>query len=296
MKIVVYGGRGWIGSMFVAALKQASEKHEVIVSDLRVDARNQQAIIEEIRHADRVVCMIGRTSGVLPDGTKVNTIDYLEGNVHDNVRDNLYAPLVLALICTQLKKHLSYLGTGCIFSWDTNADTKRRVSEEEHADFFGSSYSVVKGFTDSLMHLNMLDSNVLNWRIRMPFVNYNHEKNFITKIVGYKKINSNNNSMTYLNNLIPVMVQMCLDGIVGTWNMVNPGFTNHRNILQRMAMSHFIGTYEYVEGESTLGLKSKRSSNIMDARTLNEYCASSRLNLMSIEEAVEDCIQTWQSK
>ncbi len=280
--------------MFVAALKQVSEQHEVIVSDLRVDARNQQALIEEIKDVDRVVCMIGRTSGVLPDGTKVNTIDYLEGNVHDNVRDNLYAPLVLALLCAQLGKHLSYLGTGCIFSWDTNADTERRVSEEEHADFFGSSYSVVKGFTDSLMHL--MEGRVLNWRIRMPFVNYNHEKNFITKIVGYKKINSNNNSMTYLNNLIPVMVQMCLDGQVGTWNMVNPGFTNHRKMLERMALNFFIGTYEYVQGESTLGLKSKRSSNIMDAKKLEEYCASSGLKLMSIEEAVEDCFHTWQSK
>ena len=44
-------------------------------------------------------------------------------------------------------------------------------------NFFGSSYSVVKGFTDRLMKL--YDENVLNLRIRMPITGEQNSRNFI---------------------------------------------------------------------------------------------------------------------
>ena len=75
-------------------------------------------------------------------------------------------------------------------------DCKTSFKEEDIPNFFGSSYSIIKGFTDRLMH--QLDNYVLNLRIRMPISSENAPRNFITKITKYEKICNIPNSMTLL--------------------------------------------------------------------------------------------------
>ena len=101
---------------------------------------------------------IGRTHGTTDDGTKYTTIDYLEqkGKIKDNVRDNLFAPVILSILCKKHNIHFTYLGTGCIFKFDEKhifGNEKTGFTEESLPNFFESSYSTVKGYTDELMHM-----------------------------------------------------------------------------------------------------------------------------------------------
>ena len=69
------------------------------------------------------------------------------------MRDNLFSPLYLALLAERHLKHLTYIGTGCIFTYDEDhpfADETTGFLETDRPNFFGSSYSTVKGFTDRL--------------------------------------------------------------------------------------------------------------------------------------------------
>ena len=117
MKFLIYGGYGWIGSMMCNLLKQSNI--EYVVGKERVD--NEDDLVSEIESVNptHIMSFIGRTHGVF-EGEKIKTIDYLEkpGKLVENVRDNLFSPLVLALICQNKGIHLTYLGTGCIFSQD----------------------------------------------------------------------------------------------------------------------------------------------------------------------------------
>ena len=208
MKYLIYGGKGWIGSMMCDILKERYIDFEY--GKARVD--NTSALEDEIElvKPSHIMCFIGRTHGEY-NGEKIGTIDYLEkpGKLVDNLRDNLFSPLSLALICTKQNIHLTYLGTGCIF---TQSEEEIKASygytEGSLPDFFGSSYSVVKGFTDRLMH--QFNDSVLNLRIRMPIVNYTNPRNFITKITRYEKICSIQNSMSYLPELLPLAVDLSL--------------------------------------------------------------------------------------
>lgn len=289
MRVLIYGANGWIGGMFTHSWSNKYPSDTIIQSTTRIAPENEILLLSEIMGADRVVCMIGRTSGRLPDGTWVNTIDYLEhpNKLKENIQDNLYAPMLLAIMCNQLQKHLLYLGTGCIFSWDTRDDQKTTVSEENYPNFFGSSYSTVKGFTDDMMKLF---PNVCNCRIRMPIVNYEHPRNFITKIVGYSKINNMPNSMTYLPEILPIMVEMSRNKTSGTYNMTNPGYITHSEILNMYTLSvdknH---TYTTVKNESELNLASKRSNNILDTDKLEKWCKAHDLKISNIQDAVKEC-------
>ena len=65
-----------------------------------------------------VISFIGRTHGTIGD-KEYTTIDYLEqpGKLVENIRDNLFSPISLALACKEQNIHYTYLGTGCIFSY-----------------------------------------------------------------------------------------------------------------------------------------------------------------------------------
>jgi 3,5-epimerase/4-reductase len=216
----LFGGKGWIGQQVVELLEKR-EGDTVIVTDVRAD--NETAVLQLIEKVkpDRVMSFIGRTHG-----PGCNTIDYLEqkGKLYENIRDNMYGPLVLARICEQHNIHYTYLGTGCIFSGD------EQYHEEMRPNFFGSSYSIVKGFTDRLMH--MFPNTTLNVRIRMPIVEYAHPRNFITKIIGYPNICNSPNSVTVLPELLPLMVDMAVRKHVGSINLTNPGTISHNEILE----------------------------------------------------------------
>ena len=226
MRILIYGHRGWIGRKLTTLFAD----DEVLGGEARVD--DDAALDRELaaQRPERVVCCIGRTHG-----PGCGTIDYLEqpGRLVDNVRDNLYAPLALALRCQAAGVHLTYLGTGCIFEYGEESSAEDGVGEgfgeASEPNFFGSSYSVLKGFTDRLLHRL---PDVLNVRIRMPITDEDHPRNFITKITAYAKICSRPNSMTVLDDLLPLMVDMCRQGTGGTVNLCNPGTLSHNEILE----------------------------------------------------------------
>jgi len=57
----------------------------------------------------------------------------------------------------------------------------------------------------------------------MPIVGYEHNRNFITKILKYEKICSMYNSMTVLEDMYPIIYDMMINKTTGTFNMVNKG-------------------------------------------------------------------------
>jgi 3,5-epimerase/4-reductase len=281
MKILFYGHRGFIGSQIVEYWKRLYPDHVLELSDTRVDVKNEEQLAYEISRANRVFCTIGRTSGTDKDGNYIPNIDYLENNLKENINDNLYAPMLLAILCKRYGVPLAYLGTGCIFSRNTR-ENDYIYTEKDIPDFFQSSYSIVKGYTDNLMKL--FPNTVINFRIRMPIVDITHEKNFITKISKFKYIYDMPNSMTYLPDIIPIMIGLTINGIVGTYNMVNQNPISHKEILDMyreiVDPNH---TCEYIEEKDLDGLlKAKRSNNVLQPQRV--------YNVRDIKECVHEAL------
>ena len=277
MKWLIYGSKGWIGSQVCALLTQ----EHIIESSLRVD--NEDEIEKELITVkpDRVISLIGRTSG-----PGFSTIDYLEqsGKLEENIKDNLYSPLILAILCTKHNIHLTYLGTGCIFN---GYNDEVGYGESDKPDFFGSSYSTVKGFTDRLMH--QFANNVLNVRIRMPITNNNHPKNFITKIMSYEFICNQYNSMTVLPELLPIMIDMASNKIVGTINLTNPGLICHNEILEMVKTiidPNFTWKNFTLEEQDKI-LLGKRSNNLLDTSKLQLMYP----HVMHIKDAIKSVLE-----
>jgi hypothetical protein len=228
-----------------------------------------------------VMSFIGRTHGTTEDGKKWTTIDYLEqkGKIFENVRDNLFSPMVMAMFAKKYNFHLTYLGTGCIFKFDEThpyGNEETGFTEAALPNFFGSSYSTVKGFTDELMHLldESLDVPVLNLRIRMPIVGEHTGRNFITKICTYEHICSMPNSMTILEECLPAALKMARQGVRGTVNLTNPGLISHNDILE-MYKEVCDPAFEWKNFSQEQQLKilaADRSNNCLDTTRLAKLC------------------------
>jgi dTDP-4-dehydrorhamnose reductase len=265
MLFLLFGANGWIGNQMIKLLELRNI--HVIKATSRADN------IEDVRKEflnnpiTHVMSFIGRTHGVY-NNEIISTIDYLEkpGKLKDNLNDNLYSPIILAEICKQYSIHYTYLGTGCIFEYGTN---NNGFTESDVPNFFGSSYSIVKGYTDRLMH-ELYNDHVFNVRIRMPITDTTNNRNFITKITNYKKVCSVPNSMTVLDDILPIILDCALERKVGTYNCTNPGVITHNEILEmyKEIIDPSFTWENFTIDEQNSILASKRSNNYLDTTKL----------------------------
>lgn len=280
MKVLLYGN-GWIGSMLVNLLRTRGS--EVIVGRARVDIEEDLYLEIGRTRPTHVICAIGRTHG---DG--VNSIDYLEqpGKLIENVRDNLFAPAILAHFCALNSIHCTYIGTGCIFDGDHNGSG---FIETSWPNFFGSSYSVIKGFTDRIM--NLYSGTVLNLRIRMPITDFEHPRNFITKIASFSKICSMPNSMTVLPELLPYAIDLMEKNQTGTVNFTNRGQISHNEILEmyKEIVDSSVTWSNYSTEEQSQHLHAARSNNF-----LNTTLLESMVPVSHIKDAVRKCLENYK--
>lgn len=269
MTFLLFGANGWIGNQMYTLLQKNNIPVVKAISraDCVVDVEKE---IMSIPNLTNVMSFIGRTHGIY-NTTKITTIDYLEkpGKLQDNVNDNLYSPIVLAEVCKRHSIHFTYLGTGCIFEYDATHTTDQGFTEESLPNFFGSSYSIVKGYTDRLMH-ELYNTTTLNARIRMPITDTVNERNFITKITTYKKVCSVPNSMTVLDDMLPILLDCALARKVGTYNFTNPGVISHNEILEmykEIVDPGFTWENFTIEEQNSI-LASKRSNNYLETTKL----------------------------
>jgi dTDP-4-dehydrorhamnose reductase len=276
---LIFGANGWIGQQFCR-----NTKHTVIIAKTRPE--RYQAAADEIRSVapDAVFSLLGRTHG---EG--IPTIDYLEqpGKLVENMRDNYIAPMHLAEICEAQGIHCIYLGTGCIFTYTAD---KRVFTEEDVPNFFGSSYSIVKGYTDQEIRRF---ATTLQLRIRMPIAAEKSNRNFIDKIVSYKNICSIPNSMTVLDDMWLIIDRMIERRVCGTFNLVNPGLVEHNWVLEQyralLDNAHTWTTVSY--DEQMQFIKSHRSNNELATSKLEAFCATENISLLDIQSSILKCLR-----
>ena len=301
MKFLLYGGKGWIGNQIYDLLNKLG--HEVIIGTSRID--NYDDTLNEIININphRVICTTGRTSG-----GKFNNIDYLEDlNVLPiNLRDNLVGPINLARITNYCGIHMVYLGTGCIYHYDDEHKMPNKLdllsvngfkgfkgfkgfngfkgfTEDDLPNFTGSQYSSVKGVTDQLIRQY---NNVLNARIRMPISSDLHPRNYISKILSYKNIIDIPNSMTILDDMLPILIDMSINKTIGSINLVNPGVISPVDILNLIKNKYFNSVEFNIIPLDKLPTIGKRSNNYLDTTLLEKLYP----NIKSINESIINVI------
>lgn len=282
IKILVYGHNGYIGRELIKYFKNV----EIITTNTRCNDMNsiENDIIKY--KPERILYTAGRTCG-----NGIQTIDYLEhpDTLNINLRDNLYSPIITANICNKYNIHMTYIGTGCIYKYDNEHTENNLVGykESDKPNFFGSNYSIVKGYTDNILSLY---KNVLNLRIRMPLNNnLDDNRNLLAKLLKYNKICSITNSITVTKSIYPLIVDMCIKKYTGTYNMVNPEPIEHKEIIDiynGMVLNK--KKYKLFTLEEKKEMSKKRSNCVLNTNKLTQLYP----NIKNTKEAIIETLRS----
>ena len=272
--VLVIGARGFVGSLLKDRFEVASEQNgrRLIFVEAKSRMEDMHALQKEINvvRPDRVILCAGKIGNP--------TVDSCEKEVELTLHTNIAGVLNVAKVCWDKKIHLTYFGTGCIY---TGGDDQI-FSEDDAPNFTGSIYSYSKKVCEDA--LKRFD-NVLILRIRMPMINdITHPKNIITKLLRYDNLVKVQNSISYMEELIPISLHMMVHEVTGIYNFTNPGSLNHPQIVEAFGKTNY--KIISMEEHDDKFVVAKRSRCVLDTRKLQDYVSDHNLKLSSAEEAL----------
>jgi len=254
-RFLIYGAKtGWIGGYVVRICEERNLDY--VIGDCRIEDRN---LIEE--ELDRVK----PTHVLMAAGlTGRPTVDWCEDHKQETIRVNVIGVLSIVDSCYKRGIHITNFATGCIFKYDESHPIGGDgFTECDTPNFGGSFYSHTKAMVENLLQNY---NNCLVLRIRMPISADLHHRNFVTKILNYARVVNIPNSMTTLDDLVPVAVEAAQRRLTGILNLCNPGAISHNEILQ-MYHDYIDASFKwtnFTEEECNAILKAQRSNNTLD--------------------------------
>lgn len=274
LKFLIYGKTGWIGGL----LGKLCEKQGIVYEYGKGRLQERSQIISDIQkikptHVLNAAGVTGRPN-----------VDWCESHKPETIRTNVVGTLTLADVCQENGILMLNFATGCIFEYDDEhpIGSGNGFKEEDKPNFIGSFYSKTKARVEEL--LNEYD-NVCTLRVRMPISSdLNNPRNFITKIAKYDKVVNIPNSMTILDELLPISIEMAKRNLKGIWNFTNPGVVSHNEILE-MYKNYIDPNFKWMNftlDEQAKVIVAPRSNNEMDASKLKKEFPE----LLSIKESL----------
>lgn len=262
LKFLLYGKSGWIGGLLGKICHKQGIPYEYGKGRLE-DRASLVADIQNIKptHVFNAAGVTGRPN-----------VDWCESHKAETIRTNVAGTLTLADVTREHGLLMMNFATGCIFEYDAAHPEGSGIGfkEEDTPNFIGSFYSKTKAMVEEL--LKEYD-NVCTLRVRMPISSdLSNPRNFITKISRYNKVVNIPNSMTVLDELLPISVEMAKRNLTGIWNFTNPGVVSHNEILE-MYKTYIDPSFKYVNftlEEQAKVIVAPRSNNELDASKLKK--------------------------
>ena len=257
---LVFGAKtGWIGQKLVHCIQEKG--YLAVAAEARLEDRfSVESEIKNIQ-PDYIINAAGLTGRP--------NIDWCEVHQVETIRANLIGALNLMDIANVYGIHVTNFGTGCIYQYDEMHPmySGKGFTEEDIPNFSGSFYSRTKGMLNTLIQSY---PNVLNLRVRMPISSDLHPRSFITKIVHYEKVINIPNSVTILDDLLPVAIDMTVKNCRGNYNFTNPGTISHNELLAlyREYIDPNFSWKNFTIEEQDCILKAPRSNNELDVSKL----------------------------
>ncbi|KAL7188778.1 hypothetical protein ACSBR1_038602 [Camellia fascicularis] len=252
LKFLIYGRTGWIGGLLGKLCD--SQGIDYVYGSGRLENRSSlDSDLASINptHVFNAAGVTGRPN-----------VDWCESHKVETIRTNVVGTLTLADLCRDRGLILINYATGCIFEYD-------------------SAHPLGSGVEDLLNNYE----NVCTLRVRMPISSdLTNPRNFITKITRYEKVVDIPNSMTILDELLPISIDMAKRNLTGIYNFTNPGVVSHNEILE-MYRDYIDPNFTWKNfnlEEQAKVIVAPRSNNELDATKLKQEFPE----LLSIKESL----------
>lgn len=266
MRTIVIGD-GWIG-------KQIAEKLDADIVRGRLTTLSDLGMVVEELKPDVLVNAIGHTGGP--------NVDCCEYDKDATILANSFVPIMAAEVAARHRIKLVHLSSGCIY--DNHGFPYR---EEDPPNFFDLYYSRSKIYSEAALAAVEARYGFLILRLRVPLDNKPNPRNILTKLVGYKKVIDEPQSVTYLPDFLRAMETLIRQDAHGVFNMVNNGTLRYPSLMEAYKKYH--PEFEY--SLTTLGgLGIKRTNVILDTRNIDACLPAPMRNINKI---LDECVSEY---
>lgn len=258
---IVFGYNGFLGKNIINVLK--NKKKIYIESDLRLCEFHKIEEIIKLYKPKYVINCAGLTGNP--------NIFWCDYNKTETIETNIIFQMTMVKICNDNNVHLTTIGSGGIFNND------KFYSEEDEGNYNNNFYSKSRIYLENMIkHYK----NVLHLRINYPISNNISNKNLLTKLLSYNEINDVEISITYIDELFEILINMIENNETGICNFVNNGSIYLSKILE-IYNKHSILKKDFIISNKQ---NNDRSYAKLKIGMLQKY------NIMDINNAIENCV------
>lgn len=209
---------------------------------------------------------------------------------------NVNLPVTVATMCKTLDIPYIHVSSGCIYTGYDKLYTEQDESNFGLGSEDSSWYSKTKHASE--IALKKTDAYIL--RIRMPFCDANHDRNFLNKVLKYDNLIEFDNSMTGIEDFVE-FVGKFLDKLKnelntlpwnrdlkpGIFNVCNPGPATIKDVVNYFKEFDTINENWNFVDISTLNMKANRSNCVLDCSKIEKLGMSLPDVQQSLRKAVE---------
>ncbi|GAD98334.1 hypothetical protein PVAR5_7026 [Paecilomyces variotii No. 5] len=284
-KFLIFGN-GWVSGLVQETLQKNGDTYEV--SKVRIEDR--EAVLRELD-------TVKPTHVINTAGARGSpNVDWCEDHKDYTVRSNIIGAANLVDCCFLRGIHITHFASGCIYDQDeAHPLDGSGFTEDDTPNFWGSFYSYSKLISEKVLKTY---PNVLVLRLRNPVAADLHPKNFVTKLLGYKKIVNIPNSGSVMTNLVPGAIILAKHKETGVYNYTNPGTFTHNEVMGLMKeyVRPSLTWVNFTLDEQSQVLKAPRSNAKLDSTKLANKLKEYGYEVLPAHEALVEAFALMKDK
>jgi dTDP-4-dehydrorhamnose reductase len=286
--IYLLGGSGYVGSAYKVFFEQKSICYRSL-KRAEVDYGDVETLTAALR-ADKPSFLInaaGYTGKPNVDACEVHKAECLEGNA--------VLPGKIAEACAAAGVPWGHVSSGCIYTGTRPDGSGFAETDPPNFTFRQNNCSFYSGAKALGEEVLGEAPDVYIWRLRIPFDYRESPRNYLTKLMRYKRLLGATNSISQLQEFVGSTFA-CWEKRVpfGIYNVTNPGEVTTKQVVAHIVSSGVLKKdYVFFKDESEfmdIAAKTPRSNCVLNSEKL----ASVGIKMSEVNEAIERDLKRWQ--
>lgn len=287
--IIIFGASGYIGQEF---LKQLCHKNNIEVYAWKDTTHTTLNDLYRWRYKyiNRDIFAINCAGYIgLPNA------DACEIHKDLCISGNIIWPTILTNWCENCNIPFGHVTTGCIYNGLSPNSNGWNENDEPNFSFKFNNCSFYSGTKVVGEEIVKRYNKAYIWRLRLPFCEENHKRNYFNKLLSYKKFLICKNSISNKNEFVSACIKSFFNKVpYGIYNITNPGYIDMEWLVDCLAKTVAPDKKFELVNEDILyseGLiKVPRPSCILDVSKLK----SVGIELTPIKESILECLKKFK--
>lgn len=285
--IVLIGGSGYVGQAFQEILANRGITYRNFSrKDLNYYDPTILREALKLEKPDALINAAGYTGKPNVDACEEDKANCLLGNA--------VLPGVIRNVCEDLDLKWGHVSSGCIYTSKGTNGAPFVEDDEPNFSFRSNNCSFYSGTKAMGEEVLQGGDKCYIWRLRIPFDERNHPRNYLSKLLHYEWLLDAENSISQRFEF----VEACLDCFkkeapYGSYNVTNPGSTSAREITEIMKR-HGLVTKElkFFESEEAFMAQAVRTPR-SNCKMSSQKLADAGIPLTEVHEAIEKACKQW---